>query len=227
MSRTRRLSRGWRIGVVERGNSDDDVDKHAQHPLKVVALPVTEEVSNDQYGKNEHDSIEGFEPEVHRPVKAPTDKDDERGVEQGGLDRRTHHVRQCEVHSVVPGLVDGCEVLGEFLDKGDEDETEEPGACSVPHIVMTTSGSRRNLRILDVSFVDDELDLLDQEHHAKRYATERDDKGDNTFSECQLVLPGVPVTVLILLFVAFEHFIVHAVVRAHLEPNVAGTSQHT
>lgn len=112
-------------GVIERGDGDDDVDDDHEEALEVIALLVAQEVSDRDDGEDEHDEVEDVEVEAHGELHPPPDDDDKGTVEEGRLQSRAQDVRQCEVHLVVPCLVDGRDVLGCFLHERDEDQAHE------------------------------------------------------------------------------------------------------
>jgi hypothetical protein len=116
-----------RIRIVERRNGNDHVDEHAEYALEVIAFSITQEAANDEYGQDQDHGVEDFKVEIQWHFKAPCDDHDERGVEESGLDGGAQDVGECEVHLVVPCLVDGSNVFCCLFDEGDEDETEEAG----------------------------------------------------------------------------------------------------
>lgn len=58
-------------------------------------------------------------------AETPRDNDDERSVEESGLDGCAEDVGESEVHLVVPSLVNGCNMLGGLFDNGNQDQTNE------------------------------------------------------------------------------------------------------
>jgi hypothetical protein len=108
-----------RIGKVKRTDSNDGIQHDAKHALEVVGLSVAQERSNDEHGKEECDRIEYGKVVVHRDFQAPANQDNERCVEQGGLDRGAHDVGESHVDLIVVGLVDSKKMLyTNMLDNG-------------------------------------------------------------------------------------------------------------
>lgn len=125
------------VWVVESGNGDDHVDQNAKYSFQVVTLAVTEKVADHQNGKDEDYGIKDLEVEVELVTKTPRDDDNERGIEEGGLDGCTEDVRESKVHLVVPSLVNGCDVLGGFFDDGNQDQAHKAKLISVVNSEFT------------------------------------------------------------------------------------------
>lgn len=81
---------------------------------------------------------------------------------------------------IVPGLINGRQMLGCFLDQGQEDETEE---------------------LIGKASVDDGVDLVDEKVGEQGDEDERDDKGDDAFGEGEFGFRMIFVSVEILFFV--------------------------
>lgn len=50
-----------RVRIIERRDSDDDVNHYAQCSLEIVGLAVAQEVPGDNDSENEDDGVEDFE----------------------------------------------------------------------------------------------------------------------------------------------------------------------
>ena len=192
--------------VGRRGrHTDDDINQNTQTPLQIITLLVFQEVAHDDDGQDQDDDVEDFEIEIHALVQAPAHYHHQGGVEERCLNRRTQNMRQGEVHLVIPGFVNGSEVLRYLFDEGDEDETHKG--------------------VGDVVGADDEVDFGDEEDGVEGDAGEGDDEGDDAFGEGELVFGEVDVPVVVALFVFFEDGVVEGVVGSHLEVDVAGGCQ--
>lgn len=67
---------GFRIGIVKRADSDDQVDKDAKNAFKVIALTIAEEATNHKNGKDEYNGVKNFEIKVHFVAETPRNEDD-------------------------------------------------------------------------------------------------------------------------------------------------------
>lgn len=68
-----------------------------QRALEVIRLPISKEVPHDDNGQDEQDDHEDLEVEVHGLVQDPAGEHDERGVEEGCLQRGAEAVEEGEV----------------------------------------------------------------------------------------------------------------------------------
>lgn len=149
------LCRLDRIRIVKRANGYDNVHEHTQRALEPITLAVAQEVAHDNNGEDQHDGFKRAELQVHVDATSPADEDDERRVEQGGLDTRTEHVDEGEVGLVVVGLVERRDVFCRLLDQRDEDKAHEG--------------------VGNVRFVDYVFDFVDQENGDEGDAGEGED----------------------------------------------------
>lgn len=115
----------WVEGGSKSQRTNQHINQYTQRTLQIIRLLIAEEVAHHNNGESQDNDIKGLETEIHPLIESPSDKDDQRGVEERGLDGGAEDVGQGEIHLVVPCLVDRCQVLREFFDHGDEDETHE------------------------------------------------------------------------------------------------------
>lgn len=106
-----------RVREEESTDCDDDVYHDAQHALQVVGFTVAQERAHHEYGEDQRNGVEDDKVVVHvLNVQAPADKNNERCVEQSGLDRRTHDVSHCHVDLVVVCFVNSEQMFWVTLD---------------------------------------------------------------------------------------------------------------
>ena len=105
--------------------TNNNINQNTQTPLHIITLLISQKATHNNNRHNQHHNIKHLEIQIHGFIKAPTDDYDEGRVEKGGLDGGAEDVCEGEVHLIVPGFVDGREVLGGFFDEGNENETHE------------------------------------------------------------------------------------------------------
>lgn len=86
-----------------------------------------------------------------------------------------------EIDLVVVSFVDSCYVFGKFLDKWNEDETEEG--------------------FWNVSLANDVMNLLNKEDSDERNTSKRDDDGKHTLEKCELLLGNIAMTIVVHLLI--------------------------
>ena len=105
--------------------TDDDINQDTQTALHIITLLIPQKAPHNNDRHNQHHNIKHLKIQIHSFIEAPADDYDEGGVEKGRLDGGAKDVRKGEVHLIVPGFVNGGEVLGGFFDEGNENETHE------------------------------------------------------------------------------------------------------
>ena len=105
--------------------TNNDIYQNTQSPLHIITLLISQKAPHNNNRHNQHHDIKHFEIQIHGFIKAPADDHDKRGIKKGGLDGGAKDMCEGEVHLVVPGFVNGGEVLGSFFDEGNKDETHE------------------------------------------------------------------------------------------------------
>jgi hypothetical protein len=100
-----------RVWVEKCGYGNDDVDEHAEHAFKVVGLLVTEKGTDNEDSQDERDRVENLELHVHADIQAPADDDDQRSVEQSGLNGGAEYMGKSHIHLSVVGFVNGEKVF--------------------------------------------------------------------------------------------------------------------
>jgi hypothetical protein len=131
-------------------------------------------------------------------AQTPCYHNDERSVEKSGLDRCTENMGEGEVHLIIPGFVNGCDVLGSFFDHGYEDKTNK----TVDISMISVSNLDDYLRILDVMLLYDVFDLLDEEDSHEYDHSNSKSNGNNAFGCSQFSFVGISVLVGVLLLVS-------------------------
>ncbi|SPQ17766.1 dc4f53da-dfb0-4c38-a6c9-e9240d81f7be [Thermothielavioides terrestris] len=114
-----------RVGVEKGDDTDNDVGRHQQRALEVVAAAVEHQEVGDEGRDEQADRLEQCEVERHFAVHDPADDDDERRDEERDLDRAADGDANRQVHLVLHGHRDGRDVLGRVADDGQDDETDE------------------------------------------------------------------------------------------------------
>ena len=112
-------------GKTKRELTNNDIHQDTKSTLQVVGLLITQEIADDEDGKDEDNNVEGFESEVHALVQAPAYEDDQRRVEECGLDGSSEDVSKGKVHLIIPCFVYGSQVFRRFLHQRYQDETHE------------------------------------------------------------------------------------------------------
>lgn len=189
-----------RVRVVPCCSSNGDVENYEQESFEIVALLILEESSDGEDSENKHDKIEDGKVEIKCLVETPADDDNERSVEEGGLKCSTEDVRHGQIDLVIPGFVDGSQMLGKFFDQGNKNETHE--------------------RVADMSPFDDKLDLHDENNSGPSNEADGDHQSNNAFSQSQLSLGLVLVLVSVIVLVLLKDSIVDTMVGSGLEEDV-------
>jgi hypothetical protein len=194
------------VRVIECCGGNDDVCNNAQCALEVIALSVLEEVAHNENSEDHNDDGKEVEVQTHVFVQTPADDDSKRCVKERCLDGCSQHVRHCEIHAVVPSLVDGGDVLRGLLDEGDQDETHE----KIRHAV----------------FLDDVGDFLHEIDGHEGNEGDRDGKRDDAFGESKLGLVEIVVVVFVFVLIVQEDRVVDAVVCTHIKPYIEGIGDY-
>lgn len=187
-------------------HSDGYVKRDEKKPLEIVALLVLQEAPNSDNRQYQHDNVEDLKLEIHLLAQTPGHDDGQRPVEQGGLQGGAQDVGEGKVHLVVPGLVDGGQVLGELLDEGDEDEADEG--------------------VGDVGDLDDVVDLQDEDDGDDGDEGDADGEGEKALGHGELGLVPVLFLVRVALLIVGEDGVVDALVGAGLEDNEDDVGDH-
>lgn len=109
---------------------------------------------------------------------------------------------ESKVHLVVPSFVNGCDVLGGFFDDGNQNETNE--ATLVSMVIL--GGGGVHLRVLDVVFVDDVFDLVNEEDGHECDHSNSEGNGNNAFRCRELGFVGISVLISIFLLIGLQNF---------------------
>ena len=107
------------------GPTNYDINQNTQTPLHIITLLIPQKAPNNNNRHDQHHDIKHLEVQIHSLIKAPADDYDKGGVEEGGLYSSAKDVRKGEVHLIVPGFVNGREMLGGFFNERNKDETHE------------------------------------------------------------------------------------------------------
>lgn len=99
----RRRSSSLHLGIVPRGDSNNQVDKHAEPTFKVIRLPIPQKVPNDKNGQDNQDDQEQLKIETHLLPQPPAHNYNQRRIQQRGLDRRAKTMKERKVDLIVPG----------------------------------------------------------------------------------------------------------------------------
>jgi hypothetical protein len=113
------------IRVDVEGQGDYDVSSQAHATLEVVALAISDQVVNDQHGKEEDDGLEALEVQGHGLADDPAEDDEEGSDEKGDLHAAANRDTDGQVHLVLVGDDAGGDVLGGVADNREEDQTDE------------------------------------------------------------------------------------------------------
>lgn len=178
------------------GHSDTNVQRDQKETFEIVALLVLQEATNRDNRQNQHDKVEDLEVEVHLFPQTPSHDDRKGTVEECSLQRCSKNVRQGKIHLVVPGLVNGCQMLSKLLHERHEDQADEG--------------------IRDVRLFNDVVNLQDKNDGNEGDEGDADGKGYEALRHCELRLDLV-VLVTITLFVILEYRVVYTVVCTSLE----------
>lgn len=113
------------FGVDPEGDGDNDVGAETHGALKVVALPVLDQIVDNEDRQEEDDGLEALEVQRHVLTQDPAEDDKEGGDEEGDLHGAADGDADGQVHLVLVRDDDGSDVLGRIADDGQQNQTNE------------------------------------------------------------------------------------------------------
>lgn len=93
--------------------------------FQIIALPILDRIRDDQDAQKEDDRLESLKMECHVLPDDPAQDDQERRHEERNLHRRADRHAHGEIHLVLDGHDDGCDVLRGISDDREEYQAHE------------------------------------------------------------------------------------------------------
>lgn len=114
-----------RARVKERSESNDHVRCDQQTTFEVITSSIQHQEIDHECCDKETDSLKEVEVKTHAGVQDPAEQDDNRGDEEGDLNRGPDSDTDCQIHLVLGCDGDSCDVLGCVSDDREDNETDE------------------------------------------------------------------------------------------------------